>query len=274
LKEEPLIRTLAATFFAFCIVGAAGIAEAKTHVVASGETLATIAQKEHVSAADIARINQLEGDASDHLVLGQVLALDETTALTLPPPAPIAPAAAAQLRSTIDTAGNPSAEADLAMWNAAPSDAHASPVKRFASRFITRASTIALNLTRSAMRFIGVPYVFGGTGSYGFDCSGYVQHVFALLGIHLPRTADAQYYAGRTTGGRILAGDLVFFQTYTAGPSHVGIYLGGGKFVHASSSRGVTVSRLRDSYWAARYLGAKRYVAAARAKQVTEATAL
>jgi cell wall-associated NlpC family hydrolase len=272
LKEEPLIRTLATTFFAFCVVGAAGIAEARTHVVASGETLATIAQREHMSASDIARFNQLEGDASDHLVLGQVLALDEATALALPPPAPIAPTAAEQLKA-IDTAGNPSAEADLAMWNAAASDPHASPVKRFASRFMTRASTIALSLTRSAMRFIGVPYVFGGTGSYGFDCSGYVQHVFALLGVHLPRTADAQYYAGRTTGGRILAGDLVFFQTYAPGPSHVGIYLGGGKFVHASSSHGVTVSRLRDSYWAARYLGAKRYVAAARAHEVSEATA-
>jgi cell wall-associated NlpC family hydrolase len=269
LKEEHLIRTFATTFFVLCIVSAgAGIAEARTHVVASGETLAIIAQKEHVSVADLARFNQLEGDAIGHLMLGQVLALDETTAEALPPPAPVAPAALEQLR-TIETAGNPTAEADLAMWNAAPSDAHASPVKRFANRIMSRASSIALNLTRSAMRFIGVPYVFGGTGAYGFDCSGYVQHVFALLGIHLPRTADAQYYAGRGTGGQIVAGDLVFFQTYAPGPSHVGIYLGNGKFVHASSSHGVTVSRLRDRYWSARYLGAKRYMATARARQVS-----
>ena len=129
---------------------------------------------------------------------------------------------------------------------------------RLAVRVVRRASTIARALTRDALRFIGTPYVFGGTSGYGFDCSGYVQHVFALAGISLPRTADAQFYAGRSVSGHPLVGDLVFFQTYEAGPSHVGIYLGGGRFVHASSSRGVMVSSLGESYWATRYLGAKR----------------
>ena len=111
------------------------------------------------------------------------------------------------------------------------------------------------------MKFLGVPYVFGGTSTHGFDCSGYVQHVFAMVGISLPRTADAQYDAGHPAIGGPRAGDLVFFQTYAEGPSHVGIYLGKGKFVHASSSHGVMVSNLSDSYWATRYLGAKRLIA-------------
>ena len=111
------------------------------------------------------------------------------------------------------------------------------------------------------MRFIGTPYSFGGTGAGGFDCSGYVQHVFAMLGYHIPRTADAQFDAGmRVTGKTIAPGDLVFFQTYASGPSHVGIYLGNDRFVHASSSHGVTVSSLHESYWSARYLGAKRLI--------------
>lgn len=168
--------------------------------------------------------------------------------------------------AALDSAA-PTANADLAMWGVAPAVpaaqkrfAHLSPVRRFASGIIARSASIAANLTRSAMRFLGTPYVFGGTSTGGFDCSGYVQHVFAMLGFALPRTADAQYAAGHRIAGGMRTGDLVFFQTYEIGPSHVGIYLGNDHFVHASSSHGVTVSSLHDSYWAARYLGAKRVV--------------
>jgi peptidoglycan DL-endopeptidase CwlO len=130
--------------------------------------------------------------------------------------------------------------------------------RSFAGGVLARTSKLATQLTRSALRFLGVPYVFGGTSTSGFDCSGYVQHVFAMLGVSLPRTADAQYDAGHRVVGGVRPGDLVFFQTYAAGASHVGIYLGHDKFVHASSSHGVMVSSLHDSYWAARYIGAKR----------------
>ena len=130
----------------------------------------------------------------------------------------------------------------------------------FAGSVLEHTSTIAGELTRNALRFLGTPYVFGGTSPGGFDCSGYVQHVFAMLGISVPRTADAQYYEGRPAIGGPQPGDLVFFQTYLPGPSHVGIYLGNGQFVHASS-HGVMVSNLSESYWASRYLGAKRMLA-------------
>ncbi len=138
--------------------------------------------------------------------------------------------------------------------------AHHHSMNRLAGGILARTSRIAQELTRSALRFLGVPYVFGGTSTSGFDCSGFVQHVFAGLGIGLPRTADAQYDAGRPATGGPRAGDLVFFDTY-GGVSHVGIYLGKGRFVHASSSHGVMVSHLSDSYWAARYVGARRMVA-------------
>ncbi|MGA8533107.1 MAG: C40 family peptidase [Candidatus Tumulicola sp.] len=130
-------------------------------------------------------------------------------------------------------------------------------IGRFAGGILARTSRLARTLARSALRFLGTPYVFGGTSSSGFDCSGFVQHVFGLLGIGLPRTADAQYDAGKPATGGPRAGDLVFFDTY-GGVSHVGIYLGNGQFVHASSSHGVMVSKLSESYWASRYVGAKR----------------
>ena len=130
-------------------------------------------------------------------------------------------------------------------------------IDRFAGGILARTSRLAQTLARSALRFLGAPYVFGGTSSSGFDCSGYVQHVFGMLGIVLPRTADAQYDAGRPATGGPRTGDLVFFDTY-GGVSHVGIYLGHGEFVHASSSHGVMVSKLSEAYWASRYVGAKR----------------
>ncbi|HEY8314843.1 MAG TPA: C40 family peptidase [Candidatus Baltobacteraceae bacterium] len=162
---------------------------------------------------------------------------------------------------------------DVAQWTGTPVQAedvmpakhravgHHHDIKRFASRILARTSTIAKSLTRSALRFLGTPYVFGGTSRSGFDCSGYVQHVFAMMGMSIPRTADAQYYAGRKIKGNMRPGDLVFFQTYEPGPSHVGIYLGKGRFVHASSSHGVMVSSLSDSYWAPKFIGAKRLIA-------------
>jgi cell wall-associated NlpC family hydrolase len=177
--------------------------------------------------------------------------------------------------AVIDVAGpqaeqiaQPRVGADLAMWNVAPAVApdpgtrepgqQVNRLRRFAGGIVSRSSAIATSLTRSAMRFIGTPYVFGGTRPTGFDCSGYVQHVYAMLGIHLPRTADAQYDAGHRFAASMKPGDLVFFHTYAPGVSHVGIYLGNSKFIHSSSSHGVAISSLHNVYWAPRYLGAKR----------------
>ncbi|MCR5834627.1 MAG: C40 family peptidase [Selenomonadaceae bacterium] len=118
---------------------------------------------------------------------------------------------------------------------------------------------IARRIITSSMSYIGVPYVFGGTSPYGFDCSGYVQYVFANAGISLPRTADVQYEVGTPISTtELVPGDLVFFTTYTYGASHVGIYVGDGNFIHASSSQGVTISSLSHPYYSSRYIGARR----------------
>lgn len=237
-----------------------GVCDARTYTVAAGDTVSSIAQANNISVEELSRLNQLE-DA--RLPVGTVLALDAQSASTLDPAeAAIARrrALAAEKEFVPQQAGT-----DVAFWTGeAPKAANGGQgLRRLAEGIATRTSLIAARLTKSAMRFLGVPYVFGGTTAHGFDCSGYVQHVFAMMGIHLPRTADAQYEVGHKVTS-VKPGDLVFFQTYTSGPSHVGIYLGQGRFVHSSSSHGVEVSELHDAYWAARYLGAKRILVASR----------
>ena len=122
----------------------------------------------------------------------------------------------------------------------------------------SRRGMLLNQITMVARRFIGVPYVWGGTSSHGFDCSGFTMMVYHLVGIPLKRLADEQYYQGTPTKNP-MPGDLVFFSTYLPGPSHVGIYLGNGYFIHASSSKGVTIGTLSDPYFKTRYLGARRF---------------
>lgn len=120
-------------------------------------------------------------------------------------------------------------------------------------------ATAARKIIQTALRFVGVPYVFGGNTPDGFDCSGFTRYVFARGGMGLPRMADEQYVLGHPVSkSQLRPGDLVFFTTYTDGVSHVGIYLGEGKFISATSSRGVAVDRMADSYWGPRYIGARR----------------
>jgi cell wall-associated NlpC family hydrolase len=117
------------------------------------------------------------------------------------------------------------------------------------------------DLIATAMALRGTPYRNGGTEpSRGFDCSGFVQWVFAQHGTILPRETREQYDEGRKVHrDEVQAGDLVFFQTVSRGPSHVGIALGAGQFVHAPSSRGVVrVENYTSGYWASRWVGARR----------------
>lgn len=117
--------------------------------------------------------------------------------------------------------------------------------------------SLVRRLVSSAMSFLGVPYVFGGVSPSGFDCSGFIQYVFASAGIVLPRMADEQYFA-TVRVDRPREGDLVFFETYCPGVSHVGMYLGRNEFIHASSNHGISVSSLDSEYWGPRYVGAGR----------------
>jgi cell wall-associated NlpC family hydrolase len=106
---------------------------------------------------------------------------------------------------------------------------------------------------------MGAPYKYAGTTKGGFDCSGYTSFVFAKFDVALPHTSAGQAKLGTTVAqDQLQPGDLVFFDTGGGGISHVGIYVGDGKFYHSATNQGVTVSKLSEAYYAKRYVTAKR----------------
>ena len=108
-----------------------------------------------------------------------------------------------------------------------------------------------------AMQYLGTPYVWGGASPGGFDCSGFAMYVYAQVGISLPHNAAMQYSSVGVPVSRddLQAGDLVFFD----GLGHMGIYIGGGQFIHAPHTGDVVkISSLNDSWYAATYVGARR----------------
>ena len=109
-------------------------------------------------------------------------------------------------------------------------------------------------------RYLGKPYAGQGINQKGYDCSEFVGEVYEeYASVHLPRTTGNLFKTGRVVdGGDLYFGDLVFFDTGGRGVSHVGVFVGFGEFVHASSSNGIIISSLSDKYYKKRYRGARR----------------
>jgi cell wall-associated NlpC family hydrolase len=110
--------------------------------------------------------------------------------------------------------------------------------------------------------WLGTPYVYGGNTKRGTDCSGFTSSVYMeKQGISIPRTSSEQFKIGKSISvDNAIVGDLVFFGKVgnVKNVNHVGIYVGKGKFMHASTSQGVTVTSLSDNYWKPLYLGTRR----------------
>ena len=120
------------------------------------------------------------------------------------------------------------------------------------------------DLVATAQKYIGIPYKWGGESpATGFDCSGLTMVVYRLNGLQLPRSSRAQWQAGRPVShSQLLKGDLVFFATSGGRKvSHVGIYVGDNKFLHApGKNRRIRTSSMSNGYYKSRYLGARRYL--------------
>lgn len=199
------------------------------HKVEPGQTFWAISKLYDVPVDEIKQVNQR---SDDRLLVGESLLVPRHTLQALP--------ATGWIEVTL-------ADGRKA-W--APVSSLLAP----APRPLSPAELVAL-----ARKLTGVPYLWGGVTPNGVDCSGFVQEVFRLGGYDLRRTADLQFEdCQEVRREEMQTGDLVFFSTYEPGPSHVGICTEPGKFLHASSSRGVTESSLEEDYYARRFLGVRR----------------
>jgi peptidoglycan DL-endopeptidase LytE len=217
--------------------------------VRKGDTLYRIAKKAGLSVDELKRINGISGKS---IKPGRLLSFRES--------APVEEVAKKPVRNF--TVRNSelfsSEEYERTLAELTDSDQE-KPVDLGKDLELT--TNASKRLKKSAFSFLGTRYRFGGTSRSGLDCSSFVQHVFRDLDIQLPRTAREQFRTGETvTSYDLQKGDLVFFRTYASFPSHVGIYLGDNKMIHASSrDHKVVISSMNTPYFRSRFIGAKRY---------------
>lgn len=230
------------------------LAAAPKYTVKDGDTLLSIADAFGVRASVIQVANDLMDP--DMLKIGQELAIPGGSAPAAPPaparveppaqPAPQQPAPAPPTNTPVPPTATP---------KPAPEPQPAPPPPAGGSR--------GDQVVGIAQQFLGYRYVWGGTSPRtGFDCSGYTWYVYQQVGKPIPRyPLESQIASGPRIGrDQLLPGDLVFWQnTYKAGLSHVGIYLGGDRFIHAESeATGVQIRSMSEPFWASRYVGACR----------------
>jgi cell wall-associated NlpC family hydrolase len=205
--------------------------------VAPGDSVLSIAQRFGVTSADIVAANGLR--SADRISVGDSLRI-------------VAGAAGAAAAAP---AARTASAAQTVTRNLPVPQPQSQPAREVAP------SAGGGNVVSIAMQHRGARYVWGGTTPAGFDCSGFVYYVMNRAGKPVSRGMWGQYNAGsHPSRSALQPGDMVFFQnTYMAGLSHNGIYVGGGQFIHASTpGTGVVVSSLSEAYWASRWFGATR----------------
>ena len=223
------------------------VAPVSSYKVRKGDTIARVAKKTGVSVAELKRLNGL---TKGKLKPGQVLALRDAD----PDAVQTGKVAAKPSLRYTDLLNEKEYEQSLAeLFEQDTVNLRQQKDVDF------QADNVKLLKTK-AFGFLGTRYRFGGTSRSGLDCSAFVQKVFNEMEVNLPRTAREQFERGElVTRGDMQKGDLVFFRTYASFPSHVGIYLGNNRMIHASSrDRRVVISSVDTPYYRSRFIGAKR----------------
>lgn len=215
--------------------------------VKKGDTLARVSKKTGVPVAELKRLNGL---AKGKLKPGQTLALHDNGS-DIKPGKLVAAKTSLRYTDLLNEKEYEQSLADLL-------DQDSSSLR--VQKDVDFKSDNAKLLKTKAFGFLGTRYRFGGSSRSGLDCSAFVQKVFNEMEVNLPRTAREQFERGEiVTRGDMQKGDLVFFRTYASFPSHVGIYLGGNRMIHASSrDRRVVISSVDTPYYRSRFIGAKR----------------
>jgi peptidoglycan DL-endopeptidase LytE len=235
-------------------VSAPTTSSAKTYTVQSGDYLSKIGQEFDVYVAELKQWNSL---TSDVIYPGQVLKVSAPT--STPQPAPTTGTYTVQSGDTLShiAVKYDTTVSRIKSWNGLTSDTIYVGQKLKVGSSTTEVPSS--NVVDIAKKYIGSPYAWGGTSPSGFDCSGFIYYVFNQAGTSISRTNTEGYYSRSTAISNPKPGDLVFFKnTYKAGISHMGIYIGNGDFIHASDS-GVVVTKLSNSYWSPRFAGYRTF---------------
>ncbi|MER2076749.1 NlpC/P60 family protein [Psychrobacillus psychrotolerans] len=232
------------------LISFASSASANTlYEVKKGDTLSKIAKFNKVTINDIRSWNKL---TKDNIYIKQKLVVKKPTVATKTP-------AKVVTTKPVVVSNSPKEETVVTPVQVKDTSLITAPVSGQASNLSAKGQVMYPLIVDFAKRLEGIPYVYGGYSMSGFDCSGFIYFLHAQAGLDITRQSSESYFTQTSAVSIPVVGDLVFFQnTYKQGISHMGIYIGDNKFIHAGS-KNVEVTSLDSSYWKEHFVSFNRF---------------